>query len=108
MADVTVTIESRLNTNNSLQSALARGLLVAYGEATFSTYASGGVSMTVPGMNNVVYCDIESTAGFVFHYTPSSKSVLVYDQSGASGALDVVASGETITATAPFFALGYT
>jgi len=104
MADVTVTPDVRFETNASLASGRFR---VVGGEATFSTYATGGVDMTIPGINNVVACFIESTAGFIFHYTPSSDSVLVYKQSGASGALSLVASGATITATAPFMAFGF-
>ena len=107
MAAVTVTPESRLNTNPSLQSALARGLNMSMGEATFSTYESGGVTMSIPHLNNVVACFIENVAGFVFTYVPSTGKVLVYDQSGASGALDAVASGATITATCPFVAFGF-
>ena len=104
MADVTVTVDTKFNTSPSLASGR---LLVVGGEAGFTTYATGGVDMTVPGINNVVACFIESTAGFVFHYTPSSESVLAYKQSGASGALALVADAATITATAPFIAFGF-
>ncbi len=104
MADVTVTVNTRFNTSPSLASGR---LLVVGGEGTFTTYATGGVDMTIPGINNPVACFIESTAGFVFHFTPSDSSVLAYKQSGASGALALVADGATITATAPFIAFGF-
>jgi len=104
MADVSVSIDGRFNTSPSLSSGR---LLIVGGEATFTTYATGGVDLTVPGIKNMLACFIEPTAGFIFHYTPSSTSVLAYKQSGASGALALVADGATITATAPFIAFGF-
>jgi hypothetical protein len=107
MADVTVTPDTRLNANPSLQNALARNLQIAMGVATFGVYESGGVAMDIPSLNNVVACFIESVAGYTFVYVPSTKKVLEYKQTGASGALDVVASGVTTTAAAPFVAFGF-
>ena len=107
MADVTVTPETRLNANPSLQNALARNLQVAMGTATFGAYETGGVTMSIPSLNNVVACFIESVAGYTFVYVPSTGKVLEYKQTGASGALGLVADGATTTATAPFVAFGF-
>lgn len=108
MADVTVTADSKFNTNPQINSSLARGGCILTGEASFGVYESGGVAMSIPGVNNVLGVFFDGTiAGYVFRYVPSTGKVLAYDQSGASGALDVVASGTALAATGTFIAFGF-
>lgn len=108
MAAVTVTPDARHNTNPQIQSAIARGACIVVGEASFGAYETGGVAMSIPGINNVLGVFFDGTiAGYVFRYVPSTGKVLAYDQSGASGALDLVASGTALAATGTFMAFGY-
>lgn len=103
MAAVTVTPDTKFNTSpNPVR------LKMLVGEASFGAYESGGVSMTIPGIQTIVGVFFDPViAGYVFQYVPSSGKVLCYDQSGASGVLDAVASGTALAATGTFFAVGF-
>ena len=105
MADVTVTPDARFNTNPTM---LATGLKFLGGEAMLGAYETGGVSMTIPGMNTVLGVLFDPTiAGYVLKYVPSTGKVLAYKQTGASGVLAVVASGTAMAATGTFWAFGF-
>jgi hypothetical protein len=119
---LTASLDIGLGTNPEIASYKSRGYKFYLGRLT-GTYGGALTTMTVPGINNVVFVSIPPASGFMFDYNVGTSMFALRAGSvslTASYAIGYIASGSTTldltsftmayngvaTTGIPFFAVG--
>lgn len=107
---VTVTPETRQQTQYSFRGAQANGMKLQIGTLAFdASYPTGGESVAFTGISDVLFIAFNDTAGYVLTYDDSAGKVVVYEAGADGAALDEVANAtdlSTALAAVQYLAIG--
>jgi len=87
---ITITYDARLNTNKTLNSAVARGKKIVAGKIDLaSSYATGGLDATLKGFASLdlVLIDPASGLSFVYDYTNAKIKILAPGNASATATI---------------------
>jgi hypothetical protein len=105
---ITAAIDGQFNTENTIQSFIARGGAMEFGVITFdSSMPSTGESLTF-NMRKVVSVNINPYDGYVFEYDRVNSKVFAYKQSSnVNGALAAFSGDLSSLSNVPYDAWGW-